>query len=170
MGNLPNYNNILLPIDGSECSKKAGKHALWIADIDNANIIILHVVDTHILQSGYAGFFKEDLYDILMDKGKQIIERFKVEIKEYQNKCSQEINIKTQLKEGEPYDEIIKTVNDDNIDLVVMGASGMHGINRLLLGSVTERVVRKSVIPVLIVHYYHLIIIGFIIVIICEIY
>ncbi len=43
MNNFHNYNKILVPIDGSECSKKASKHALWIANMTNADIILLHV-------------------------------------------------------------------------------------------------------------------------------
>lgn len=146
------YNKILIPTDGSECSKRAARHALYIADITSADIILLHVVDTHIIRLGYASFFKEDLYDMLIDEGKRIIEDFRKEIEIYRVKCSKNIKINTKIKDGEPYEEIVKTITDGNIDLVVMGASGRHGINRILLGSVTERVVRKSVAPVLVVH------------------
>ena len=152
MNKFHNYNKILVPIDGSECSKKASKHALWIANMTNADIILLHVADTHITQSGYAHFFKEDLYDILIDKGKKIIEDFRRDLEIYRSKCSTNVEINIKIKDGEPYDEIVKTIDDDNIDLVVMGASGRGGINRFLIGSVTERVVRKSKVPVLVVH------------------
>ncbi|WP_414468680.1 universal stress protein [Methanobacterium sp. ACI-7] len=146
------YEIILMPTDGSKCSKKAAKHALYIADISNANIILLHVVDTHILRLGYAGFFKEDLYNMLMEAGKRVIEDFRKEIDIYGAKCSKNIRVITKIKDGEPYDEIVKTIEDEDIDLVVMGASGIRGIDRILLGSVTEKVVRKSRAPVLVVH------------------
>ena len=55
-------------------------------------------------------------------------------------------------KEGPPADVILKTVKEENIDLIVMGTSGKHGLDRFLLGSVTEKVVRSAKIPVLAVH------------------
>ncbi|MFU2191594.1 universal stress protein, partial [Methanobacterium sp. MZD130B] len=54
--------------------------------------------------------------------------------------------------EGSPADSILKTIENENIDLVVMGTSGKHGLDRFLLGSVTEKVVRSSTCPVLAVH------------------
>jgi len=152
MMNFHKYNRILMPTDGSKCSIKASKHALWVADMSDAVIIVLHVVDTHILQLGYSGFFSEDIYEILKKEGKETIEKFRKKLEENKSKCSYDIKIITKIRDGEPYDEIVKTIDEENIDLVVIGASGRHGIDRLLLGSVTERVIRKSAAPVLVVH------------------
>lgn len=152
MESFHKYNKILMPTDGSECSLNAAQHGLWIADTNNATIIVLHVVDTHVLQLGYSGFFREDLYNIIKKEGEEIIEKFKEKLKEHKSKCLEDIKLITKIRDGEPYDEILKTIDEENIDLVVIGASGKRGIDRLLLGSVTERVVRKSTVPVLVVH------------------
>ncbi len=55
------------------------------------------------------------------------------------------------IKEGKPAEMIIKTIGEENIDLVVMGASGKHGLNRFIMGSVSERVTRSAKCPVLVV-------------------
>ncbi|MDI6723908.1 MAG: universal stress protein [Methanobacterium sp.] len=66
-------------------------------------------------------------------------------------KCKQKYNKEIKLtfvtKEGHPADAIIKTVEEQGADPVVMGTSGKHGLNRFLLGSVAENVVRSG--PVL---------------------
>lgn len=55
------------------------------------------------------------------------------------------------IKKGKPAQEIVKTIEEEGIDLVVIGASGKHGLNRLYPGSVTESVVRLASCPVLVV-------------------
>lgn len=54
--------------------------------------------------------------------------------------------------EGHPAERILQKVEEENIDLIVMGASGKHAIERFLLGSVTEKIVRYAKCPVLTVH------------------
>ena len=44
------------------------------------------------------------------------------------------------IKEGKPHLMILKTIDEEDIDLVIMGASGIHGVDKLILGKVTERV------------------------------
>ena len=54
-----------------------------------------------------------------------------------------------ETKEGHPADEILKTIEEEGVDLVVMGTAGKTGINRFLLGSVAQNVVRSGSCPVL---------------------
>ena len=54
------YNKILLPTDGSINAEKAGKHALWIADESNAEIVALNVIDVNYLQPSYLPKFQEE--------------------------------------------------------------------------------------------------------------
>jgi nucleotide-binding universal stress UspA family protein len=63
-----------------------------------------------------------------------------------------DLKVTLKTEEGSPADAILKTIEKENIDLVVMGTSGKHGLDRFLLGSVTEKVVRSAKIPVLAVH------------------
>ena len=147
------YNKILLPTDGSENAKRAGKHAIWIADASGADILVLNVVEPYYPQISSLPNFREELYDELREEGKNAVESFKKELELNQcNGICKTIKLTTKIKEGKAYMEITKAIKDENIDLVVLGASGRHGLDRFMLGSVTERVVREASCPVLVVN------------------
>lgn len=151
------YKKILLPLDGSKNAERAGKHALWIADASDADIIVLTVFElyfprkTFLTVSTLPGSNKS-LYDSLMEEGNGFAEDFreKVEASKRDGKCKN-VNLTTLIREGRPHEEILRTIKDEGIDLVVMGASGRHGLDKLTIGSVTERVVRESTSPVTVI-------------------
>jgi len=148
------YHKILLPTDGSKYAEKAAKHAIWIAGHSNAELIALNVVDT----SSLVGLPAEDLTirvsEILKEEGHKSLDSISKLIEELEQKEEFKTGVKLikESKEGPPADVILKTAEDENIDLIVMGTSGKHGLDRFLLGSVTEKVVRSTKIPVLAVH------------------
>jgi nucleotide-binding universal stress UspA family protein len=151
------YKKILLPTDGSENSKRANKHALWIADKSDADILVLYVIEPHFPRLGTTLPIAtlptpdEQFYKEIRMEGKQIIENFKQELEDLQCKgICKNVNLKTLIKEGKPSNEIINMTHEEKIDLVVMGASGRHGLDRFMLGSVTERVIREAKTPVMV--------------------
>jgi nucleotide-binding universal stress UspA family protein len=152
------YNKILLPIDGSEHSKLAAKHAINITDKNNGEITVLFVIEPNypslpVLPIATLPTPDENYYEELREEGNRIIKEFEVEIEKNQlgGKC-QNINFNTMIREGKAYIEILETMKDDDFDLVVMGASGRHStIDRITLGSVTERVIRETKIPVMVI-------------------
>ncbi len=152
------YNKILLPTDGSEKSKKANKHALWIADKSNADIVVFYVIEPHFpqvettLPISTLPTPDEYFYDEIRTEGKQIIEEFKQELEESKSKgICKNVKLKSLIKEGKPSKEILNVIKEENIDLVIMGASGRHGLDRFVLGSVTERVIRETKTTVMVV-------------------
>jgi nucleotide-binding universal stress UspA family protein len=142
------YNKILLPTDGSIHAEKAAEHAIWIASQSGAEIIVLDVIET----SSLVGLPAEDLIvrikEMLEEEAKRSLDRISEMIQEDEP----EIKITLVSKEGSPADVVLKTIEDEDVDLVVMGTSGKHGLDRFLLGSVTEKVVRSAKCPVLAVH------------------
>jgi nucleotide-binding universal stress UspA family protein len=148
------YNKILLPTDGSKYAERAAKHAIWIASQSNADIIVLNVVDT----SSLVGLPAEDLTvrvtEILKEEAHKSLENIQIILEEFEKEegIKKEIKLIKESKEGSPADVILKTVDDQDVDLIVMGTSGKHGLDRFLLGSVTEKVVRSAKCPVLAVH------------------
>jgi len=146
------YKKILLPTDGSENAKRAGKHAIWLADASGADIIVLNVIEPYYPQISTLPNFREGIYDDLRDEGKNVVESFRKDLEVSQcNGVCKTINLSTKIKEGKPYNEIIKVLDKEKIDLVIMGASGRHGLDKFMLGSVTERVMRSSKCPVMVV-------------------
>jgi len=149
------YNKILLPSDGSDSAEKAAKHALWIAVKSGADILVLNVFELYTPTIAFpistlAGS-NEDLYEPLKKEAEKIADDLIDRIKASDEFKSGNININRIVREGNPYNEILKTVEENEIDLIVMGASGRHGFDRIALGSETERVVRASHVPVLVV-------------------
>jgi nucleotide-binding universal stress UspA family protein len=148
------YNKILLPTDGSKYAENAAKHAIWIASKSDAAIIALNVVDT----SSLVGLPAEDLTvrvtEILKEEAHKSLENIQEMIEDFKKEkgIEKDIELIKQSKEGSPADVILKTVDEEDVDLIVMGTSGKHGLDRFLLGSVTEKVVRSAKCPVLAVH------------------
>lgn len=145
------YKKILLPTDGSEFANKAAEHAIWIAKASGAEIIALNVIET----SSLVGLPAEDLIvrikEMLKEEGRLALEHI-FEMANKKEPKEGELKVTLQTKEGSPADVILKTIEKEDIDLVVMGTSGKHGLDRFLLGSVTEKVVRSAKCPVLAVH------------------
>lgn len=153
VGNM--YKKILLPTDGSESAEKAAKHALWIACKDGADIIVLNVFEIYTPTIAFpistlAGS-SEDIYEPLKKEAEKISDELVDAMKSSEDYKSCNIDIQRTVRQGSPYNEILKTIDEMEVDLVVMGSSGRHGFDRFVLGSETERVVRKSEVPVLIV-------------------
>ncbi|KAF5068651.1 putative universal stress protein [anaerobic digester metagenome] len=146
------YKKILIPTDGSEYSEKAGEYAIWIANQSFSQIMVLNVIDTSYLRSIPQKDLELSLEDQFKAEGNMAVQKFskKLEESECNGKCKN-ILFNTLIKKGKPADEILKTIKEEEIDLVVIGASGKHGLNRLYPGSVTESVVRSAICPVLVV-------------------
>ncbi|MEN4006268.1 MAG: universal stress protein [Methanobacterium sp.] len=148
------YKKILLPTDGSEHANKALKHAIWIAGLSGAELIALNVIEI----SSLVGLPAEDLIirikELLKEEGRRSLEKVSklVEESRTENERREEIKLTMVTEEGSPADIIVKKIKEEDIDLVVMGTSGKHGLDRFLLGSVTENVVRSATCPVLVVH------------------
>ena len=155
---LDMYKKILLPMDGSECAERAGGHAIWTSNASGADIIVLYVVDTYFLRSAYLPNFRGELYDSLQKEGEGVVERFKEKLEK--NQCEglcKGVNLKTEVTGGKPYEEIIDTIQRENADVVFMGSTGRHsrgildGLNRILLGDTTDKVLRSAKVPVVVV-------------------
>ena len=140
---------ILLPTDGSKQAERAGEYAISLADISGAEIIVLNVIDVHYLDALPQEDLRKKLEKELRADGKRAVEYFKDNLEESQcNGICKNVTFKTLIKKGNPSDVILKTIDDENIDQVVIGKSGKHGLERLILGRTTDRVVRKAKIPV----------------------
>ena len=140
------YQKILLPTDGSEAAEVAAKEGIKLAKILNSKLHVLYVIDV----SAFAGIPTEAVWEnmrsLLEEEGKKALEKVKAlaEAEGFHN-------VECLIKEGVPAKEIISTAKEIEADLIVMGTSGKSGLDRFLIGSVTERVVRTSKIPVLII-------------------
>ncbi|MEN6592989.1 MAG: universal stress protein [Methanobacterium sp.] len=140
---------ILLPTDGSDTAERAGEDAIAMADVGGQDIIVLYVIDTSYLNALPQRDLREQLSDELRKEGEEAVEKFKKRLEESQ--CEgycKNINLITMIKEGKPVDVILKTADEEDVNLIIMGKSGKNGLEKLILGNTTERVVRGAKVPV----------------------
>jgi len=142
------YKKILLPTDGSECANRAAKHAITLACPSGAEIIALNVTET----TSFMEIHQKDLImqasKILEEEGRKTIAKIS---KFIEDECPKGIKLTTVIEKGHAADIIVKKIEEENIDIVVMGTAGKHRLHRFLLGSVTEKVIRSAICPVLVV-------------------
>jgi nucleotide-binding universal stress UspA family protein len=142
-------NKILLPTDGSEVSERAGEYAISEASLSGAEIIVLNVIDMDYLNSIPQSDLTKQLDKELREEGKEVVEKFRKKIEE--EKCSgncKNVQLISMIKKGKPEDVILETAKEENVDQIIMGKSGKHGLEKFIVGSTTERVVRESKVPV----------------------
>jgi nucleotide-binding universal stress UspA family protein len=139
------HKKILLPTDGSKNAERAGEYAISLADVSGAEIIVLNVIDTYYLDAIPQPDIRNSLDKELRADGIRAVEDFKKKLEESQcNGICKNIQFKTVIKEGKPADIILKTIDEEGVDQVIMGKSGKHGLESLLLGRTTDSVVRES--------------------------
>lgn len=141
------YKKILIATDGSEYTKNAIDYGIDLAKSTGAKLFVIYVVDTAAFASIPMDAAWESMYELLNQEGNQAI-KYVVEKAEAEG-----LEIEGKLIEGHPADEIIKSSESNSVSLIVMGTLGKSGLDRFLLGSVAEKVVRNSKIPVLVVRY-----------------
>ena len=140
---------ILLATDNSEQAEKAGEEALEAANLSGADVIVLYVVDSYYLDALPQQDLRDQMHKQLTEEGKEAVEKFEKKIEEEQcaGKCKN-VNLVTMVKEGKPANVILKTAEEEGADQIIIGKSGKHGIEKFLLGSTADKVVRGSKIPV----------------------
>ncbi|ELZ35142.1 universal stress protein [Halorubrum sp. E3] len=135
------YSEILVPTDGGPASDAAIEHAIDLADQYGARLHALYVVDGAAYSSLEAG--AEIVVEALESEGEEATGRVADAAADAGVECV------TSVTSGTAYRSIHDYVDEHGIDVVVMGTHGRKGLDRYLLGSVTERVVRTSDVPVL---------------------
>ena len=140
------FERIIVPIDGSEVSKKAAKKALDLAQASDIRVVAMHVINVPDLPSldAYPGALRyQEMHELIQKEGQLYLD----ELEELGKQMG--VNVSKKLVEGHPAEEIIKEARED--DLIVIGSKGRTGLDRLLMGSVAENVARHASCPVMIV-------------------
>jgi nucleotide-binding universal stress UspA family protein len=144
---MAKFTKILAPTDFSDPSARALEFALDVVE-PGGELIILHVVDDTPLTYGYVGLATpaEELRTVMAREAGTELSGFGPE------SPPKGVKVQRRIVHGAPYLEIIRFAHNEKVDLIVMGTHGRTGIRQMLIGSVTEKVVRKAPCPVLVVH------------------
>ncbi|HEY3273227.1 MAG TPA: universal stress protein [Methanocella sp.] len=141
---------MLIATDGSKSSNKAIDYAINIAAKTGAEVLGLYVINMKSLELFALGHHDnvasyEDENAKLRREGEEAL----AYLKEQGAKAG--VKVSAIIARGYPVDEIIKTAEKENVSMIIVGNIGKTGLEHMLLGSVSESVVRKATRPVLVV-------------------
>lgn len=137
----PNFEKVLVPTDGSTAANIASDHGISLAAATDAAIHIVHVVDLTAIPRGGGS---AGVLNALKETGQQAIDAIINRANEADLR-----SIEASVLRGTPAQTILEYAEERDIDLIVMGTHGRAGLDRYLLGSITEKIVRVADIPVL---------------------
>lgn len=137
------YDSILVPTDGSACARAGARHGVRIARGVGATVHAVHVRDVG------TGLPSLELSRTSLDRedGGVTEDDTVAEVAEYGAAVG--VQVATEVVEGQPVEALQEYITDIGADLVAMGTRGRTTVERHLLGSVTQRIVRSSPVPVL---------------------
>lgn len=139
---------ILVPVDFSEQAKYAAKAAADIAKISNAKIFLLHMLElpTGVIDpTSYGSSSNTPTALLFLKRAHEKFEEFK------KQSFFKDLEIEDSVQFHKAFDGIISESKQKDVDLIVMGSKGTSGLEEILVGSNTEKVVRNSEIPVLVI-------------------
>lgn len=143
---IDSYQSILVPVDGSEEAEAALKKAIQITlrNGENSKLHIVHVIDTRSFQN--VSDFQSIMYDQVAASARETLETYLKEAKDA-GVARAEYSIEFGAPKSVIADVAPKRYGSD---LIVIGATGLNAVERLLIGSVTEYVVRNAKVDVLV--------------------
>ncbi len=136
------YDDIVLPTDGSAGMERVIDEATGLASEHDATLHALNVVNTASLSNLPMEASLDAVNESLREEGETAL-------RAVERRAPDDIRLRTAILDGSPAREIVDHAVETGADLLVMGTHGRSGVDRLLLGSVAERVVRTSPVPVL---------------------
>lgn len=143
--NFKNIQKILLPTNGSDYSIRAAEYGTSIAKMLDAQIMVVYVIDEVVIGQISKVTEREIAERDLKQSGQRYI-NYVLCLAEKEGVKASSI-----LAKGRPFEQIVHLAKELNMDLIVMGTCGRRGAERILIGSVAERVIECSPCPVLVV-------------------
>ncbi len=142
---LQQYKKIMVAVDGSDEAELAFKKAVNVAIRNNGELLLAHVIDTRSFQtvSSFDGMLAE-----------QATEMAKQTLADYESNAKKAglNNVTSVVEYGSPKQMIAREIPEDNqVDLIMLGATGLNAVERLFIGSVSEYVIRNAACDVLVV-------------------
>jgi nucleotide-binding universal stress UspA family protein len=143
------FEKILYPTDFSDVSKKAMDFIKQLKGAGTKEVVVFHVIDERVINRikhhSDAGIDVEELEKKMEESAQEEISVIEGELKK------SGFNVKTRIDKGVPFREILKAEQEEDVSVVVIGSHGVSCIEEMFLGSCSEKVIRKSSKPVLVV-------------------
>ena len=149
------YSKVLVPLDGSDVSERALAHAQSVAEALGARVYLLQVISlSHEYEASRdAGGESPSAVEYSLDLAREITAGRQARAQTYLEEVasrleSQGIRVETAVRQGLTLENITQFVEENGIDLIVMSTHGRGYFQRFMVGSVTDRVIRSSHVPV----------------------
>ncbi|MBW1789217.1 MAG: universal stress protein [Deltaproteobacteria bacterium] len=147
---MKDFKKILFPVDLSEVSPKIAPWVLATAQKYDAEVLLLFVARRFDQYSGLSVPI-----DTIENIENQIIKGAETKIEEFVDSCFKGYpKCRAKVVQGDAAEEILNYITSENVDLVIIGTHGRKGLERVLFGSVAERVIKVSPAPVLSINPY----------------
>ncbi|NQE04753.1 Universal stress protein [ANME-1 cluster archaeon GoMg1] len=148
------FRKILYPTDFSDCAVKALEYVKKLKEAGTEEVVVVHVMDVREIATMATGVAWAGETTVVYEPEIQEMMRANVEkkmaaVKEEIENEGLKVSVKT--PDGIPFKEILKIVEDEDVSLIVLGSHGKSNVREMLLGSVSEKVIRGSKRPVLVV-------------------
>ncbi|AGB36968.1 universal stress protein [Natronococcus occultus] len=146
------YDTILVPTDGSDTAEYAVEHAVDLAEKYDADIHALYVLDTSAIDVSLGTEQVDRIQQGQFEDMPELQQRANDATGAVASRAeTHDIDVTEAVVAGQPHKQINSYATDNDVDLIVMGSAGRSGVRRALLGSVAERTLRSTQIPVLVV-------------------
>ena len=152
------FTQILVALDGSELAEKALPVARNLANSSGGTIHLIQAVSRQpeLEAAQSTGDFNPQLVEVSLDLARRLIETRQTRGQEYLDRVAAELTnaglkVETVILEGAADEQMISYSREHGVDLIVISTHGYGGVKRLLLGSVTDRVIRSCEVPVLVI-------------------
>jgi nucleotide-binding universal stress UspA family protein len=132
---------ILVPVDFSDSSARALRHAAKRAAESGGSLIIVYVVPA---DYGWLGIGREELRDLDRSLQRQAADRLRA----FADENVGDVAVDLEVRVGQPAEEIIAAARDSKCDSIMLSTRGLTGLDRYLIGSVADRVARLAPCPV----------------------
>ncbi len=139
--------SILCAVDFSDMSRYVASYSNFLASKLNSKVYVVHVVKSLVWAEEFGSStdfkesYEEELYKIALKKVKEFVDTY----------FSEDVEVYYKILKGDIVKKILSFSEDNDIDLIVIGTHGAHGIHEFIFGSVTEKILKLSKKPVFVV-------------------
>jgi len=141
------FDRILYPTDCSDVATKAVSYIEQLKEAGAKEVTILHVLDKkYLYETAHEVFvdfaaIENSQRKIVTEECNEIVARLR----------GKGLDVKVRIEKGIPFQEILRVANEENASLIVIGSHGKSNVQEMLIGSVSEAVIRHAVQPVLVI-------------------
>lgn len=145
------FRKVLYPTDFSDVAGKAMGYLKQLKDAGTEEVVILHIVDARYIHRNLHIPMPYALKDF-----SELEEKYAIEAQDAANSLAETLTemgfkVKVRIERGIPFKEILRVESEEDVSLIVIGSHGRSNVEEMLLGSVSEKVIRKAKKPVLVV-------------------